>query len=244
MVINGDELVDEKPKNNQNKSSTSKKPQEELSAFNYIMANFRRHRLRYGLTTFGVIVCVIFFIIIASLSIGLYERLEPETPTDEVTPEEEEDALPEDPEVKELDTSIKRTIINWLYFTSVLIFASAVAGVGSTMLMSITERKREIGILKSVGFTRRQIMELFLFESIMICFIGWLIGTIIGMFLANNVFNYEQFPGSNEIFFATMRTTPVVIFAAFIIVIVVCLLASIIPVFRAARLPPVEALKG
>jgi putative ABC transport system permease protein len=215
-------------------------PESTISVYTYVIANIRRHKLRYGLTIFGLVVCVIFFIIIASLSIGLYEHLEPETTHEEVTPE----PIREDPEVVNLDKNVKQTIVNWLYFTSVLIFATAVAGVANTMLMSMTERKREIGILKSVGFTKKEIVEIFLTESLMICLFSWAFGTILGLYLSNNVFNYLKFPGSSNIFFATMRTPPVILFAAFIIVFVVGLLASILPALRAARLTPVNALKG
>ena len=164
---------------------------ENINVFNYALANLKRYKLRYGLTIFGLIVCVIIFIIIASLSIGLYEPTEPETPTDEVTPEEELVQI----EARELDTNIKRTIVNWLYATSVLIFATAVAGVANTMLMSMHERKREIGILKAVGFNRRRILEIFFTESFTICIIAFVVGTVTGLYLANNLFNYIAFEG-------------------------------------------------
>ena len=205
------------------------------------MTNFRKHKLRYGLTIFGLVTCIIFFIIVASLSIGLYEPLEPETPTDEITPEPTEHF--EDPEVLSLDQDVKRTIVNWLYATAVLIFATAVAGVANTMLMSMVERKREIGILKSVGITQKEIIQLFFMESFIICMIAFIIGTLIGLHLANNIFNYIG-PGGDSLFFGTMRTPPVVVFAAFVIVFVVGILAGILPAYRAAKLSPVDALKG
>jgi cell division protein FtsX len=210
--------------------------------YNYIFANFRRHKLRYSLTIFGLVVCIIFFIIIASLSIGLYEPTEPETPTDEVTPGDTvQEPVPE--EVLDLDQDVKQTIVNWLYLTAVLIFATAVAGIANTVLMSMLERKREIGILKSVGLTRRQITELFFAETFMICFIAFAIGSVAGLHLANNIFNYLG-EDSQHLFFGTLRTPPVVLLAAFIIVFVVGLLAGVLPARRAAKLSPIEALKG
>lgn len=201
--------------------------------------NFKKRKLRYGLTIFGLLICVVFFIIIASLSIGLYEPIEPELPTESETPEERI----KDPEVIELDNNVKRTIVNWLYATSVLIFITAVAGVTNTMFMSMIERKREIGILKSVGFTKKEILEIFFTESLMICMLAFVIGVVVGLYLANNVFNYLG-ADSKYLFFGTLRTPPVVIFAAFIIVFVVGLLAGVLPAYRAAKLSPVEALKG
>lgn len=211
-----------------------------INVYNYVTASFKRNKLRYILTTFGLIVCVIFFIIIASLSIGLYEPIEPETPTEESTPLEPE----LEKEVTELDQDVKQTIVNWLYATSVLIFATATAGVANTMLISQLERKREIGILKSVGFTKKEIMQIFFTESVTICMFAFVIGVIAGVYLANNVLNYISQEGESSLFFGTMRTPPVVIFAAFIIVFVVGLLAGVLPANRAAKLTPVEALKG
>jgi len=211
-----------------------------ISVYNYVISNFKRNKLRYGLTIFGLIVCVVFFIIIASLSIGLYEPTEPETPTGEITPE---DPII-DESVIELDQDVKKTIVNWLYATSVLIFATATAGVANTMLISQLERKREIGILKSIGFTRKEIMQIFLTESFIICMIAFLIGVIVGVHLSNNIFNNIGPESGGTLFFGTMRTTPVVIFAAFIIVFVVGLLAGVLPAYRAAKLTPIDALKG
>lgn len=211
-----------------------------VNVINYVMANFRRYKLRYGLTISGLIVCTTFFIIIASLSIGLYEPIAPETPTDEITPE---DTI-KPPELLELDENVKRTIVNWLYFTSVLIFATAATGVANTMLISVSERKREIGILRSVGLTRREIMEIFFAESFMISLIGFVIGTVLGVHLANNIFNYVDIGSSKYLFFGTMRTPPVVIFAAFILTFVVGILASVLPARRAAKLRPIDALRG
>jgi predicted lysophospholipase L1 biosynthesis ABC-type transport system permease subunit len=211
-----------------------------INVYNYVLANIRRHKLRYGLTIFGMIVCIVFFIIIASLSIGLYEPTEPEIPTQSQTPEDE--VITED--VIELDNNVKRTIVNWLYLTSVLIFATAVAGVSNTMLMSMIERKREIGILKSVGLRNREILEIFFAESFTICLIAFAIGSLVGLHFANNIFNYLDSENINNVFFATMRTPPVVIFAAFIIVFVVGILAGLLPAYRAVKLTPVDALKG
>ena len=58
-----------------------------LSLYNYVLSNIQRHKLRYGLTIFGLIICIVFFIIVASLSIGLYEPTEPEITPDENTTE-------------------------------------------------------------------------------------------------------------------------------------------------------------
>jgi putative ABC transport system permease protein len=221
-------------------TNNSEQPESGITVYNYILANIKRHKFRYGLTIFGMIVCIVFFIIIASLSIGLYEPTEPETPTEEITPEDQ--IITE--EIEELDTNIKQTIVNWLYLTSVLIFATAVAGVSNTMLMSMVERKREIGILKSLGLKKSEIVQIFFTESFTICLIAFAIGALLGLHLANNIFNYINSEDGSSLFFATMRTPPVVLFAAFIIVFIVGLISGVVPAYRALKLQPVDALKG
>lgn len=242
MVNNNGKAGDEDKPNLKDSPEDRNRPIDTINVYNYVLANFRKHKLRYGLTIFGLIICVVFFIIIASLSIGLYEPTEPELPTETETPAD----IVEKPgdEVVELDQDIKRTIVNWLYATSVLIFGTATASVANTMLISMIERKHEIGILKSVGFTKRQIIELFFVETFTICLLAFSIGVLIGLHMANNIFNYFSGGESKYLFFGTMRTPPVVIFAAFIIVFVVGILAAILPAYRAAKLTPIDALRG
>ena len=183
---------------------------------------------------------MIFFITIASLSIGLYEPTEADIERDEQTKEGK--YIP--PEVADLDEKVKQTIVNWLYLTAVLLFVTAIAGMANTILMSMSERKREIGILRSIGLRRREIVEIFFAESFMICVIALAIGTILGLHLSNNIFNYLKFEGSGNVFFATMRTPPVVLFATVVIVFVVGVFAAIVPAYRAAKLSPVDALRS
>jgi len=116
---------------------------ESINVYSYVLANLKRHKLRSFLTIFGLIICIVFFIIIASLSIGLYEPTESELPAEPETPEEKF----KDPEIIELDQNVKQTIVNWLYATAVLIFATATAGVANTMLISMSERKRAARVM-------------------------------------------------------------------------------------------------
>ena len=119
-----------------------------------------------------------------------------------------------------------------LLVTSLSLFVGAV-GVMNIMLVSVTERTREIGIRKAIGATRRSILLQFLFESSAICLLG---GTI-GILLAAGVtalLNATVMPASLSL--------PIMGIAVLISVLV-GVAAGVAPAYRGARLDPVEALR-
>jgi putative ABC transport system permease protein len=108
-------------------------------------------------------------------------------------------------------------------------------GIMNIMLVSVTERTREIGLRKALGATKPMIMTQFLFESIMMCVIGGAIGIFLGWVATQLVSKQLQVPPSVSI--------PSVIlafgFSAFI-----GLFFGIFPAMRASSLQPIEALRS
>ena len=123
---------------------------------------------------------------------------------------------------------------------------TAAMGIINTMVMSVTERRKEIGILKSLGADDSDIRRLFLVESGTIGAIGTLTGILLG-WVATRVLSfvalsYLKGQGLPEMEFFAL---PVWLFLiALVIGIGVSLLAGTYPAGRAARLDPVEALRG
>lgn len=224
--------------------SAKKKEKEKFSLYTYIYRNFQQRKLRTALTVTGVAVCVIFFIVIASLSMGvmleLSGELEPEIRPDENTTAAEE---AEQQEVQKLNRDLERTLLGWLYITSLIIFLTAIFLVSNTMVMAMLERRREVGILKSVGISRANIQRLFFLESLWIVLSGWIIGTFVGLHLSNNIFNAMFESGQDTIFFGPSRTPPVIVLIALLIVIVVGINAALWPLNRVAKLSVMEAMK-
>jgi len=216
---------------------------ERFSIYTYIWRNFQRRKLRYGLTVFGVAVCVTFFVVVASLTEGvrleLLGELEPDIRPDENTTDTEKARI----EADEFNHDIERTLLGWLYITALLIFLTAIFLVSNTMMMSVLERRREVGIMKSVGISIKDIKRVFLVESLWVVFSGWTIGTFAGLHLSNNIFNYMFEAGSSSIFFAPSRTPPVIIFVALLLVIIVGIFASLWPIRRAAKMSVMEAMR-
>jgi putative ABC transport system permease protein len=113
--------------------------------------------------------------------------------------------------------------------------ALVVAGIGimNIMLVSVTERTKEIGIRKSLGAKRRNIRNQFLLEAVILCNIGGLIGVLLGLGLGNIVTMLTSFsvsiPWGWAVFGMLFCTLVGVSF-------------GLLPAIKAARLNPIEAL--
>jgi putative ABC transport system permease protein len=123
---------------------------------------------------------------------------------------------------------------------------TASLGIVNTMVMSITERRREIGVLKSLGADEREIRVLFLVESGVIGFIGtvmgiftgWVITRIVSM-IAQAYMTKEGIPPVD-----LFSLPPWLILIALAVGIGVSVIAGFYPAARAARVDPVEALRN
>jgi len=102
------------------------------------------------------------------------------------------------------------------------------------MLMSVTERTREIGIRKSVGARRRDVLRQFLLESIVLASLGGLLGVAAGAALAQLIALASPLPS---------RVTWWSVVVALTLGTSVGLVFGVYPARRAARLDPIEALR-
>jgi putative ABC transport system permease protein len=110
--------------------------------------------------------------------------------------------------------------------------------VANTMLMSIYERTREIGTLRAVGWRKRRILSQVVQESLLLCTIAGLAGSVVGVLAMELV---EQLPGLGSMLTTAWNWQ---IFArAMAMALFVGLIAGLYPAWRASRVPPVEALR-
>ncbi len=124
---------------------------------------------------------------------------------------------------------------------AISLFVGAI-GVLNIMLVSVTERTREIGIRKAIGATRSAILQQFLIESVVLAGLGGIIGIGVGVGLSMLGAAIAPAFGSTVGTFAPAVSIPSVLLS-FGISIVIGLIAGGYPANRAARLRPVEALR-
>ena len=110
----------------------------------------------------------------------------------------------------------------------------AAIGLTNIMLVAVSERTKEIGLVKAIGGKRQDIRRQFLFESVIISLLGAIIGIILGILVGN-------------LFAVFMGTGFVVPWAWVTIGVIVCtlvgLLAGLYPAIKASRLNPIQALR-
>ena len=123
-----------------------------------------------------------------------------------------------------------------LFLGSIAAISLLVGGIGimNIMLVSVTERTREIGIRKALGANFYMIITQFLIESATIAVIGGLIGIISGIIIGNLVPYFFQIPSV---------VSPVPVIGAFMFSVAIGILFGLYPAQKAAGLAPIEALR-
>jgi len=116
----------------------------------------------------------------------------------------------------------------------VITLLGAAIGLMNIMLVSVTERTREIGIRKAIGATKTAIRSQFLVEAIVICQIGGLLGIILGMAIGNLI-SYQLGVG--------FIVPWLWIISGIILCMLVGLFAGLYPAIKASQLDPIDALR-
>jgi len=113
-------------------------------------------------------------------------------------------------------------------------------GVGNIMLVSVTERTREIGTLRSIGATKFDIRLQFVTEALTICLLGGILGIILGIIICLNLSDISFGDAEN----LSAVVTPTSVIVAFVVSFFVGLISGAYPAYRASELDPIEALRS
>ncbi|MCS7317921.1 MAG: ABC transporter permease [Candidatus Dojkabacteria bacterium] len=129
----------------------------------------------------------------------------------------------------------------------IAVFVASI-GIANTMLMSVFERTKEIGILKAIGAKNKDILLLFITESGIIGLIGGILALIVSIILisiGNNIFVEKIVPKVGLVGHNTLFVYDINLFLATLLAsTIVGIIAGIYPAYRASKLNPVDALRA
>lgn len=138
-------------------------------------------------------------------------------------------------------------IERWMaYIILCLIIGVASFNLLGSLTMSVVEKTRDVGILKSMGATSNSIVKIFMFEGILVGVLGSLLGLVLGLLVVWMQQQYHLFPLDPTVYI--IPAIPVEVHVVDVITVVVtalglCSLAALYPAKRAANLVPVEAIR-
>ena len=133
-----------------------------------------------------------------------------------------------------------------LAFIGTLTLGIGGVGLMNIMLVSVTQRTREIGVEKALGARRRHIFLQFLAEALTITFIGGLLGIVLAYLVAFSVGRltlYSAMAKHAEAGDIRLMINPITLVVAILILSAVGLISGMVPAIRASRLDPIEALR-
>jgi putative ABC transport system permease protein len=107
----------------------------------------------------------------------------------------------------------------------------------------VAQRSKEVGTLRALGFSRSAVMMSFLFESTVLAIIGGIIGGLASMAMTAVEFSMMNFSTFQEIAFS-FDPSPSIIIISIMAGAVMGVLGGFFPAVRAARLSPIEAMRG
>jgi len=134
-----------------------------------------------------------------------------------------------------------------MFVILVLIVMVAAFNIASTLIMVVMEKTRDIGILRSIGASRRGIMAIFVIEGVVIAVLGTLLGLAGGVAVCLFLEQYGlELPGHGSIYYidqlpVEMRLSDMVLVT--VLTFLTCLASSFYPAWQAAKLIPVQALR-
>ena len=143
--------------------------------------------------------------------------------------------------------NINRSINAAMFVVTTLVVVCTVATIYNAFSISINDRKKQFGILNSIGATKSQIMKIVFIEAIVVSVIGIPLGLITGTFAIDLIFKLIKYMFSSSLIAQlNLRVVynPYVIILSALIVLLTILVSAILPALNAAKTPPLEAIKN
>ncbi len=148
---------------------------------------------------------------------------------------------------------LHRNIFTWIELQKepipivlALIILVAVFNIVGTLLMIVLEKTNAVGVLKTLGSSRRQIISIFLIHGLILGWAGIFLGSVFGYLLIFIQQKFDIITLPSSVYFMSevpFLVTPDTFIGIAIITLLLCLVASLIPSFIASRIKPVNALR-
>ncbi|MCE9551754.1 MAG: ABC transporter permease [Planctomycetes bacterium] len=153
-------------------------------------------------------------------------RLRPEEPSDFT--------LRDMAEITRFMSGTSATMSGMLLIVALISLVVGGVGIMNIMLVSVTERTREIGLRMAVGARSYHVLRQFLIEAVMLCLFGGILGVLLGRAATQVVHYFQQWP---------MQMSIPAIAAAFAVSVSIGIVFGFYPAWKASRLDPIEALR-
>jgi putative ABC transport system permease protein len=135
--------------------------------------------------------------------------------------------------IEQFNTFTRAVRVGVMVVSSIALIAAGV-GIMNIMLVSVTERTREIGVRRAIGAKKRNIMTQFIVEAIVLCEVGGVIGVVLGI-LGGNILAWY------------MKVPPAVPVDWIVLGLLICSIVGVVfgtyPAFKAANLDPIDSLR-
>lgn len=193
-----------------------------MGDFTIAYRNIKRRAFSSSLTIIGIMVGIAFFLYVVYIILGFGETI-----AANVTNATAEEVGLEPYHIVQM----------------VVILSVATVGVTSTMFMSITQRTREIGIMKALGFSSGSVLRIFMTESLLLGAVGGVVGCIVG-FVLIWFRNFAILPENLQVTGSTIVSSFIwpLVPIGIILAVVLAAMAGFVPSKRGADMDPEEAL--
>jgi lipoprotein-releasing system permease protein len=130
------------------------------------------------------------------------------------------------------------------YFIMFSVLVVAAFGIYNVLSIMINQKRKEIAILRSIGYGPNKILELILFQGIILGVLGGVVGILLGLILSRLIQMIDigvELGGSNHLFISYDIS---IYYTSFIAALVAALLASFIPAYSASKMTPIDIIRG
>ena len=203
---------------------------ERFGALHYILNDISKHRWRAILTIIGIAVPIAFFILFAAMGEGSDLFIDSQT-----------NALNE---AKYLQ--ISKIVVSWTEVLMVIIGIMIVISITNTMMLTLFERRKEIGTMMAIGLKSRHVIQLIIMESTIIGFVGSLMGILLSsvvIVILNRVGLSYQPPMSIDLVTIYPFFNPRFMLFSFFLGMLSSIAGAIYPARKILQVNPIDALR-